>query len=260
MVHCAAPTLPAAIEQRRLDALYRYDILDSPPETIFDDITRIAAQVCGMPMAMISLVETRRQWFKSEYGVGARQTPIEVSICAHAVLQDELLVVNDTTLDARFAGSPLVLGKPHLRFYAGALLKTPDGLSIGTVCVLDNVPNTISAIQRDTLHALARQVMAQLELRRMLALSERTSQYRAGLLASAGHEFRTPMTTAMLAFDLARTARPERMEQVVHMGQQALRNVDTGLTRMLSAAGTFALEDLGQTGATAAAAPASTDG
>ncbi|SEL53500.1 Signal transduction histidine kinase [Pseudoxanthomonas sp. GM95] len=247
MIHRAAPTLPAAVEQRRLEALRRYEILDTPPETVFDDITRIAAQLCGVPMALISLVETERQWFKSEHGLGARQTPIEGSICAHALLQDDLLVVPDTHLDARFVGNPLVVGEPGLRFYAGALLKTPDGLPIGTVCVLDTVPNAITEEQGQALRALARQVMAQLELRRMLALSERTSQYRAGLLASAGHDFRTPMTTAMLAFDLARDAPPERMERVVSMGQEALRNVDNGLTRMLSAASgknTFELEQL----------------
>jgi len=236
MSQSAAPALPAALEDRRILALHDYDVLDTPPESVFDDITRIAATVCETPMALISLVETQRQWFKAAHGVAVRETAIEESICAHAILQEELLVVRDTHNDSRFAQGPLVTGPPHIRFYAGALLKTPEGLPIGAVCVLDTVSRDLNQAQGQSLLALARQVMAQLELRRMLARSERVSQYRASLLASAGHDFRTPMTTAMLAFDLARHAGPEKLDRVVRMGQEALQNVDNGLTRMLSVA------------------------
>jgi len=236
MAQSAAPTLPAALEDRRIQALHDYDVLDTPPESVFDDLTRIASTVCNTPMALISLVETERQWFKAAHGVGVRETAIEESICAHAILQDALLVVPDTLQDSRFVDSPLVTGPPHIRFYAGAVLKTSEGLPIGAVCVLDTVSRGLTEAQGQSLLALARQVMAQLELRRMLARSERVSQYRASLLASAGHDFRTPMTTAMLAFDLARHAAPDKMERIVRMGHEALQNVDNGLTRMLSVA------------------------
>lgn len=136
-------------------------------------------------------------------------------------------MVRDTHQDSRLARTRLVTGPPHIRFYAGALLKTPEGLPIGAVCVLDTVSRDLNQAQGQSLLALARQVMAQLELRRMLACSERVSQYRASLLASAGHDFRTPMTTAMLAFDLARHAGPEKLGRVVRMGQEACRTWPT---------------------------------
>jgi signal transduction histidine kinase len=236
MPKSAAPALPAALEDRRVLALHEYNVLDTPPESVFDDIARIASTVCATPMALISLVETERQWFKAAHGASVRETAIEESICAHAILQDDLLVVPDTLLDERFVDGPLVTGPPHIRFYAGALLKNSEGLAIGAVCVLDTVSRSLSEAQGQCLRALARQVMAQLELRRMLAGSERVSQYRASLLASAGHDFRTPMTTAMLAFDLARHAAADKMERIVRMGQEALQNVDNGLARMLSVA------------------------
>ncbi|WCE04861.1 GAF domain-containing sensor histidine kinase [Pseudoxanthomonas sp. JBR18] len=250
MHHRPAPKLPAALERRRLDALYRYDVLDTAPEAAFDDITQIAALFCGTPMALISLVEAHRQWFKSAYGLNEHETPIEGSICAHALLQDALMVVPDTCRDARFRASPLVLGAPHLRFYAGAQLRTPDGLPLGTVCVLDTKPGTLTEAQGQMLRGLARQVMTQLELRRLLATSERTSQYRAGLLASAGHDFRTPMTTVNLALDMAHRASAERLPRILAIGRAALANVESGLTRMLSSASgqnTFELNDLAPT-------------
>jgi hypothetical protein len=149
--------------------LRSYRILDTPTEPVFDDLVRLAAQVCQTPMALITLIDDRRQWFKAELGLGFRETPLDLSICAKAILQPGLLVVRDTTQDPRFHDNPLVTGEPHLRFYAGALLATPDGLPLGTICVLDRVPRDLTGQQAFALTTLAKQVMAQLELRRALA-------------------------------------------------------------------------------------------
>jgi two-component sensor histidine kinase/PAS domain-containing protein len=153
-------------EAERLAALRRYEILDSPSEVEFEDVVRIAAHVCETPIAVVNLIEDHRQWFKAEIGLGVRETPLDVSICAHAILQPGLFVVPDTTKDPRFDCNPLVTGDPHLRFYAGALLETREGLPLGTVCVLDYKPRDLTEEQAFTLQALARQVMAHLELRR----------------------------------------------------------------------------------------------
>src|SRR5829696_5407889 len=115
-----------------------YRILDTLPEPAFDEIARIAALICKASIAVVSLIESERQFFKAEIGLGVRETPLGVSFCAQAILQRELFVVPDTTKDPRFSSNPLVTGEPHLRFYAGALLETPEGLPIGTVCVLDH--------------------------------------------------------------------------------------------------------------------------
>ncbi len=162
------PPAPGNNEQR-LEALRRYGILDTPPEEAFDGIARVAAYVCRAPIAVINFIDEGRQWFKSEIGLGVREKPLDISICAYAILQPGLLIVPDTTQDRRFARNPLVVGKPHLRFYAGAPLETRDGLALGTLCVLDYKPRGLDEAQKDALRTLSRQVMAQVELRRELA-------------------------------------------------------------------------------------------
>ncbi len=163
------PSFPAWDEAERLAALRRYRVLDTPRERAFDDIVQIAAHVCEAPIAVVNLIEDTRQWFKAEVGLGVRETPLESSFCAHAILQPGLFIIPDTTKDSRFACNPLVAGEPRFRFYAGALLETAEGLPLGTVCVLDTKPRELSPDQARTLEALARQVMTQLELRRALA-------------------------------------------------------------------------------------------
>ena len=169
------PTAPCD-DEPRLKALRRYGILDTSPEEAFDGIARLAAHVCRAPIAVINFIDERRQWFKSEIGLGVRETPLDVSICAHAILQTGLFVIRDTTKDERFARNPLVVSAPHLRFYAGALLETSDGHALGTLCVLDHVPRDLDEAQGDALLTLARQVMAQLELRRELAAQARNQE------------------------------------------------------------------------------------
>ena len=161
-------TKPSWTQADRLAALDRYAILDTPREAEFDDLVRLAADIFEAPIAVVNLIAANRQWFKAEVGIGADELPLDVSICAHAILQPGIFVVPDTTQDRRFDCNPLVTGEPGLRFYAGALIETPDGLPLGTVCVLDVVarPQGITARQRLTLEVLARQAMTQLELRR----------------------------------------------------------------------------------------------
>ena len=165
-------TLTTWTESDRLAALESYAILDTPLEPEFDDIARLAAEVLEAPIAVVNLIASGRQWFKAEIGIGARELPLDVSICAHAILQHDTMVVTDTREDARFIENPLVTVDDGLRFYAGALLKTPEGLPLGTVCVLDRRPRPegITPRQQLALELLARQVMTQLELRKTVDL------------------------------------------------------------------------------------------
>ncbi len=160
--------LPAN-EAERLAALKEYHILDTGTEQAYDDITALAAHICEVPIAMISLVDEARQWFKSGLGVEQQQTPREVAFCAHAILQNKPFIVRDATKDRRFAGSALVTGEPHIRFYADIPLVNPEGLALGTLCVIDHQPRRLSAAQQKALQALSRQVLALLELRRVSA-------------------------------------------------------------------------------------------
>ncbi len=154
-------------ETERLTALKEYHVLDTGTEQSYDDITVLAAHICKVPIAMISLVDEVRQWFKSRVGVGQQQTPREVAFCAHAILQNGPFIVQDATKDRRLADSALVTGEPHIRFYAGIPLVNPQGLALGTLCVIDHQPRRLSAAQQKALEALSRQVMALLELRRV---------------------------------------------------------------------------------------------
>ncbi|MDN3566785.1 PAS domain-containing protein [Paeniroseomonas aquatica] len=183
---CDASLPPAWDEARRLAALDTYAILDTPAERAFDDVVKLVASLCDAPVAVVSLVGGDRQFFKAEVGLGVRGTPVDMSICAHAILQSGLFVVPDTRLDPRFVNNPLVTGEPFLRFYAGAPLETPDGVPLGTLCVLDYQPRPagLTPAQEFALTVLARQVMTQLELRRAL-LQREASERRFRQLADA---------------------------------------------------------------------------
>jgi PAS domain S-box-containing protein len=154
-------------DSRRLAALTRYAVMDTPPEPAFDEIAELAAAICEAPIAAVNLLGSDRQFFKAEVGLGADGGPLDTSFCVHALGEEDFLLVPDATLDPRFAANPLVTGPPHIRFYAGALLKTDDGVPIGTLCVIDHRPRTVTEVQEQTLRVLARQVMSQLERRRV---------------------------------------------------------------------------------------------
>lgn len=189
-------------EPDRLAALRRYRILDTPPEAAFDGLVQLAAHTCRAPVALISLIDERRQWFKAEIGLGVRETPLDCSICLTAMLEPEALIVPDLGADPRFAHNPLVAGQPHLRFYAGAGLRTPEGLPLGALCVLDYAPRSLTEDQTVTLGLLAQQVMAQLDLRSAIAqgddrleASRRIEQRQSLLVRELHHRVKNTLAT-----------------------------------------------------------------
>ncbi len=163
-------------EVLRLIALRQFDLLDTLPEPVLDDLTTLAAQICGTPISLISVVDERRQWFKSRCGLEATETSRELSFCAHAIQQRGMTIVPDATRDERFSQNPLVTGEENFRFYAGVPLITEEGYALGTLCVIDRMPRSLTSVQKEALEVLGRQAMAQLNLRRQareLARSER---------------------------------------------------------------------------------------
>jgi len=155
-----------ANERERLEVLLRYEILDTHSERNFDDLTLLASHICQTPMALVSLIDKDRQWFKARAGLSVSETSRDISFCAHAILQPNLFIVPDATEDARFADNPLVTSEPKIRFYAGMPLFTSDTKhALGTLCVIDRVPRELNATQKELIEALARQVQALLEFR-----------------------------------------------------------------------------------------------
>ena len=155
-------------EKKRIEVLWKYDVLDTVPEAMFDDLTELAASLCQVPIALISLVDEDRQWFKSKIGLTVKETSRDISFCAHAILHSKLFIVPDATKDARFKNNPLVTGTRKIRFYAGAPLTTPAGHRLGTLCVLDRKPRQLGTEQKRAMQILARHIMSLLEMRRRI--------------------------------------------------------------------------------------------
>lgn len=229
----AAPIPENDIE--RLATLRRYSILDTLPEQSYEDLTALATYVCETPTALISLVDQERQWFKSRIGMAVDETERSLSFCAHTIANPEVLVVEDTFLDARFAQNPLVLSGPHIRFYAGAPLVAPNGHVLGTICVIDSKPRTLSAAQVAALQSLSRQVMALLESRLQLLDNQKTAAAlmqseklaAVGRLASSmAHEINNPLEAVTNLLYLSRNqAIDENVKAWLEQAEIELRRV-----------------------------------
>lgn len=196
---------PTPNESERLSELRNFDILDTVAEASYDAITYLASQICDTPIALVSLIDEDRQWFKSRVGLDAAETPRDQAFCAYAIHDpDSILMVRDALEDPRFATNPLVVGDPSIRFYAGAPLVTPTGSALGTLCVIDREPRELSLDQQKSLLALSTQVMALLELRAAVkGLEEKQveleelSRQRDTFMATVSHEIRTPLTAVI---------------------------------------------------------------
>ncbi|XDD51002.1 ATP-binding protein [Leptospira sp. WS92.C1] len=195
------PNIPIpANETFRLQALQAYQILDSAPEEKFDSLTQIAAYICDAQIAMISLIDMNRQWFKAKIGLEESETPRNISFCQYAILQDNILEIEDAHLDSRFKENPLVLGPPYIRFYAGSPLKTPEGFNIGTLCVIDSKPKKLDQRQKMILNVLSNQIISNFELiKKNLELvqirkkEEELQNSKSQFFANMSHEIRTPV-------------------------------------------------------------------
>lgn len=186
------PTLPAN-ETERLKALEAYQVLDTEAEKAFDDLTILASRICQTPIALVSLIDPERQWFKSKVGLDACETERDIAFCAHAIHQTEIMEIPDTFQDERFWDNPLVTGGPFIRFYAGAPLITPEGFAVGTLCVIAPKPMKLTDEQKENLSILAREVISQLELRKKLRELSQINQYKSDFLSNMSHEIRTPI-------------------------------------------------------------------
>ncbi|MDQ3075382.1 MAG: ATP-binding protein [Pseudomonadota bacterium] len=199
MLACTHPR-----QEARLAALEQYHILDTPREAEFDDIVALVAEICEAPVAVVNFIDSDRQWFKAEVGLGVSSTPLDTSLCSHVILENDFVEIPDTHRDPRMSDNPLCVAEDGFRFYAGALLKTPEGLPLGTLCVLDRRPRSLTPLQRRTIALLADRVMSELNLRlalRRQSLLRREIDHRVkNSLASVG---------AIIGLQAARSASPE---------------------------------------------------
>lgn len=205
------------LDQERIQALKSYDIMDTPNEADYDEIVRLASWICGTPISLITLLDDKRQWFKAKIGLEIDETPLEYAFCAHAINQDDIMVVENATLDDRFKNNPFVTGEANVRFYAGMPLTTPTGVKLGTLCVIDTKPNSLSDGQIEALRVLSRQVIKNLEMRlKMRELKEALHRYdeqskkmaemdrfKTRLLSIIGHDVRNPMATLLSLIEVA---------------------------------------------------------
>lgn len=228
-------------EQERLRVLDSYDILDSESEENFDRITRIASAIFGTPIALVSLVDENRQWFKSKVGLDVGETPRDLAFCAHAICGDDVMVVSDASHDARFRGNSLVTAEPRIRFYAGAPLTSPSGHNLGTLCIIDREPRQLEQHQVTALADLAGLVVRELELRKAASTDFLTgATNRRKFMTTAMHEFararryKRPMSVAMFDLDhfkrvndtYGHAAGDEALKSFAALCQQQIRQQD----------------------------------
>ena len=208
------------IESKRLAALKRYEILDSEIEEIYEDVTKLAAEICGTPIALISLVDSDRLWFKSKFGFSASETDRRVGFCSQAIQQDRVLVVRDAISDPKFSNNPFVISNPNIRFYAGAPLKAPCGSILGTLCVIDNKPRELTDQQYNTLTVLAKQVIDQFEMRvvnKRLAkdreLNQKMCQKKDDVLNTIAHDLKGALSTILGLSEMLMEYLPKEVDE-----------------------------------------------
>ncbi|MDX2350305.1 MAG: ATP-binding protein [Porticoccus sp.] len=221
-------------DQDRLKALYRYNILDTEEEQEFDDLAYMASYICQTPIAVITMVDENRQWFKSKIGLDVAETPRDIGFCSHVIHQKDLFIVPDTMEDERFHDNPIVLGAPHVRFYAGSPLITPDGHVIGSLCTIDNKPRELTSEQMTSLRSLSRQVISQMELRAHMKnlrqanqqlldnqdLLKEANRHKTYFLSNMSHEIRTPLNailgfSQLLLFDATKYNLPHHVKTLL---------------------------------------------
>jgi signal transduction histidine kinase len=226
-------------ELERLNALEEYNILDTLPEQEFDDLTKIASQICQTPISLISLIDDKRQWFKSHHGLSASETPKDVAFCAHAINdQAHIFSIPDSRLDHRFFDNPLVIGEPHVIFYTGVPLVTPDGFALGTLCVIDQEPKVLTPSQLDALQSLANQVIHLFELRKrnmqlsktQYSLNERNKELeRISYVVS--HDIKSPLANVI---SLTQMLKSECSSQLDDQGNEILNFIGQSASGLMS--------------------------
>jgi len=224
-------------EVNRLGALRDYSILDTMPEKEYDDITFLASQICKTPISLISLIDDKRQWFKSNQGLNATETPRDLAFCAHAINdKNNILIVPNAEKDERFHDNPLVVNEPHVIFYAGVPLVDKEGFALGTLCVIDNQPNSLDEFQLKTLKALANQIMSLFELRKKsMELESKIYEMEAQnealekFASIAAHDIKSPLATIVMLADLVENTYSHQLDAD---GQELIKLIYTSATNL----------------------------
>ena len=224
------PSIPID-EEERLSALYHYEILDTLPEDDLDSITRLASEICQTPISLISLVDTKRQWFKSHYGTETTETPRDVAFCAHAInTPNEAFIVPDSRIDDRFYDNPLVTGAPNVVFYAGIPLLSPDGFALGTLCIVDNKPRELKQFQIDALKLLADQVIrlfdlrkANIELEKTKKILQKRNRDLETFASVVSHDLKSPLSNISSFIELFKLNYSNLLD---NKGQKLLNYID----------------------------------